>query len=205
MKLDHCHRASCKQIIEALKAELTESNEMNNEIKAAIPSMSLEDQIMNPDVPKNDREWWASMHINYLRNEVIAERNADIKKLEAELLEEARLNGMGSEREAKLMAERDACLRELTAIDDALGTNEGHSAVYWIEQLKAERDQQSDNYARALQVISARDRAITRLTNVLLIAKEALEDAEGELPASRYPITNNGLIEAIRSIEEVTQ
>jgi hypothetical protein len=79
------------------------------------------------------------------------------------------------------------------------------SCMQIIEALKAERDQQSDNYARALQVISARDRAITRLTNVLLIAKEALEDAEGELPASRYPITNNGLIEAIRSIEEVTQ
>lgn len=36
-----------------------------------------------------------------------------IEALRAELMEEARLNGMGSEREAKLMAERDAAISEI--------------------------------------------------------------------------------------------
>ena len=37
--------------------------------------------------------------------------------------------------------ENKAQLAELRAIDNALGTNEGHSAVYWIEQLKQQRDE----------------------------------------------------------------
>ena len=38
---------------------------------------------------------------------------------------------------ARIENERNACLEELHAISEALGTNEGHSSVYWIEQLKA--------------------------------------------------------------------
>lgn len=34
--------------------------------KAATPPSDLREQIMNPDVPKNDREWWASHHIEKL-------------------------------------------------------------------------------------------------------------------------------------------
>lgn len=35
----------------------------------------------------------------------------------------------------------DAQLAELIAISEALGTSEGHSSVYWIEQLKQQRDE----------------------------------------------------------------
>jgi chromosome segregation ATPase len=82
MKLDHCHRASCKQIIEALKAELN----------AATSDFEIQNSQLHDVVD-------------------------EITTLKAELLEEARLNGMGSEREAKLIAENQRlkdCIRALT-------------------------------------------------------------------------------------------
>jgi hypothetical protein len=35
--------------------------------KQATPSSSLEQQIMDPNVPKNEREWWAAEEIERLR------------------------------------------------------------------------------------------------------------------------------------------
>ena len=55
--------------------------------KQATPSASLEEQILNPNIPKNEREWWASKHIKYLRDEVIAERNADLEQLHTRVTE----------------------------------------------------------------------------------------------------------------------
>ena len=57
----------------------------DNRICAATPRQSLEDQILNENEPKNEREWWACRHIKYLRDEVIAERNVDIEQLRSEL------------------------------------------------------------------------------------------------------------------------
>ena len=53
----------------------------DNRICAATPRQSLEDQILNENEPKNEREWWACRHIKHLRDEVIAERNVDIEQL----------------------------------------------------------------------------------------------------------------------------
>jgi hypothetical protein len=50
----------------------------------ATPSTSLEEQIRSANVPKNEREWWAKRHIDYL-HEVIDERNSDIASLREQL------------------------------------------------------------------------------------------------------------------------
>lgn len=52
----------------------------------ATPSASLEEQIRSSTVPKNEREWWAKRHIDYLY-EVIDERNRDIESLRQQLAE----------------------------------------------------------------------------------------------------------------------
>jgi hypothetical protein len=76
---------------------------------------------------------------------IVAERDAAI----AECHEQARLNGMGSEREARIMAERDAAVRELEetrkreALSDAI-VDECDSDITKLVQerasLRAERD-----------------------------------------------------------------
>ena len=49
------------------------------------------------------------------QHEIMCEAADRIEQLERELMEEARLNGMGSEREAKLMAQLAACQKERDA------------------------------------------------------------------------------------------
>jgi hypothetical protein len=52
--------------------------------------------------------------------EDIKELTANIDALKAELNEQARLNGMGSEREAKLMAENERLIGELEELKDSI-------------------------------------------------------------------------------------
>ena len=52
----------------------------------ATRSASLEEQIRSAMVPKNEREWWAKRHIDYLY-EVLDERNGDVESLRAQLAE----------------------------------------------------------------------------------------------------------------------
>lgn len=65
-----------------------------------------------PDNPLNQRDmaYIAACHPEAIRA-LLAERDM----LETEVMEQARLNGMGSEREARLMAERDA-FREFASV-----------------------------------------------------------------------------------------
>ena len=79
---------------------------LDNQMCAATPRQSLEDQILNENEPKNEREWWACRHIKYLRDEVIAERNADIEQLRR--------------RVAELTAERDAALTRCKHIETTI-------------------------------------------------------------------------------------
>jgi hypothetical protein len=44
--------------------------------KQATPSASLEEHIMDPNVPKNEREWWAANEIERLRAALTEIRDA---------------------------------------------------------------------------------------------------------------------------------
>lgn len=67
--------------------------------------------------------------------------------------------------------ENKAQLAELRAIDNALGTNEGHSAVYWIEQLKQQRDDLLTTVIAAASV-APHDSAVKRLLDDALTRSE---------------------------------
>ena len=47
-------------------------DDAKNTYKVPTPQDSLESQIMDPNFPKNEREWWASEEITRLRAEVEA-------------------------------------------------------------------------------------------------------------------------------------
>ena len=49
-------------------------DDAKNTYKVPTPQDSLESQIMDPNFPKNEREWWASEEITRLRAEVEALR-----------------------------------------------------------------------------------------------------------------------------------
>ena len=135
----------------------------DNRICAATPRQSLEDQILNENEPKNEREWWACRHIKYLRDEVIAERNVDIEQLRQRVaeLEERRCEVCGY---AELIAELEhireqknrlwfefsiatqqlaalkAELREICAAIDDPACDLTLTAVECIKKLKAENE-----------------------------------------------------------------
>ena len=122
----------------------------DNRICAATPRQSLEDQILNENEPKNEREWWACRHIKYLRDEVIAERNVDIEQLRQRVaeLEERRCEVCGY---AEHHREHTGCLRnqvsslkaelrEICAAIDDPASDLTLTTVECIKKLKAENE-----------------------------------------------------------------
>ena len=60
----------------------------------ATPASTLEEEIMNPCIAKNDREWWAAAEIERLKKEalftadtVLPDKDAEIERLRAALRE----------------------------------------------------------------------------------------------------------------------
>ena len=113
----------------------------DNRICAATPRQSLEDQILNENEPKNEREWWACRHIKYLRDEVIAERNVDIEQLRQRVTEKdeviAEAGEMLAMRDRQLAALK-AELREICAAIDDPACDLTLTAVECIKKLKGE-------------------------------------------------------------------
>ena len=64
-----------KAEIERLRAAMSDAEKAYQ----ATPASTLEEQIMNPCIAKNEREWWAAAEIERLRDEVerLNERNAE--------------------------------------------------------------------------------------------------------------------------------
>ena len=102
----------------------------DNRICAATPRQSLEDQILNENEPKNEREWWACRHIKYLRDEVIAERNVDIEQLRQRVTEKDEVIAEAGE----MLAMRD---RQLAAIktENATAWAQAHRLALELECL----------------------------------------------------------------------
>ena len=69
-----------------------------------------------------------------------------LEKAQREIEEQARLLGMGSEREARLITERDEVLATLKVVEQS-----HHSSLYREGELKRERD----HYKQALEQVSS--------------------------------------------------
>lgn len=54
---------------------MTNSPQVDDRACKATPAAELERKIMNPSIPKNEAEWWASREIERLREELQAERD----------------------------------------------------------------------------------------------------------------------------------
>jgi len=75
-------------------------------------------------------------------------------------------------------ARADACSAELTAISDALGTNEGHSSVDNIRLLKAEMEQLKKELGEACKVATiARDKAESEIARLTVLSVMLLQDS----------------------------
>ena len=110
-------------------------DDAKNTYKVPTPQDSLESQIMDPNFPKNEREWWASEEITHLRAEVealtaqlqsgesfhavaVRQRDAAWREVEALKAEDARLRKTGQKENDELVQILGKALRYPKFVDD---------------------------------------------------------------------------------------
>lgn len=111
---------------------------------AATPREELERQVMDPNVPKMEREWWAADEITRLRAEVNAHNHAEVKLL-------VEIDELRAEVE-RLKAARDLVLEEAARVAEAYPART-HGALATAPYAAAE--QAADEIAAAIRALKS--------------------------------------------------
>lgn len=187
---------------------------MSDQAKQATPKTELERQIMDPNVPKNEREWWAAAEIERLESclhaqEAVQPLYDEIKRLRTERLafateseerraENERLGRACNDRDELILDQHDEIERLQELLRD-IGANR-----YWEgrwRDAKAENERlraalttiRADCLAYATQHTGAAQEGFIQIANDAMCGADVQTPPENELlppkSATRIPVT----------------